>query len=384
MPPAAAVDATVVAIPFYFGSMEAERRWLRRRAEVDGTVAGRLRPSRTRSPACRWAWARSCSPWRRTPARQARDPRAWPLRQGAGRHRRRGGRGHDRRRPPRPRPDVESSRRPGGRLRGRSAASRATVGSAGSPASAGPWPWPPVGLAVASTVSDRTAASRMWVKRQAHDRGRGPVAWALGHRRVGLHLLLEPPVHAREPRACGPSTSCTTRASATTSRPRCASRWPTSLGMFAALRRCCRLRRHPARARSQHGPRHQPAVPVLDPHRRDPHARPGRGGAATPPSHHRVHHGSNRQYLDRNHGSILIIWDRLFGTFEREDEPVVYGLTKNIDTFTPAGSPPTSTATSSATSPRRRPGGTGCPSSSAAPAGPTAATPPRPRPAFRT
>lgn len=51
------------------------------------------------------------------------------------------------------------------------------------------------------------------------------------------------------------------------------------------------------------------------------------------PSHHRVHHGSNRQYLDRNHGSILIVWDRLFGTFEPEDERVVYGLTKNIDTF---------------------------------------------------
>jgi sterol desaturase/sphingolipid hydroxylase (fatty acid hydroxylase superfamily) len=54
------------------------------------------------------------------------------------------------------------------------------------------------------------------------------------------------------------------------------------------------------------------------------------------PSHHRVHHGSNRRYLDRNHGSILIIWDRLFGTFEREDEPVVYGLTRNIETFNPA------------------------------------------------
>ncbi|HLN42229.1 MAG TPA: sterol desaturase family protein [Acidimicrobiales bacterium] len=53
------------------------------------------------------------------------------------------------------------------------------------------------------------------------------------------------------------------------------------------------------------------------------------------PSHHRVHHGSNRQYLDRNHGSILILWDRLFGTFEPEDERVVYGLTKNIDTFNP-------------------------------------------------
>jgi sterol desaturase/sphingolipid hydroxylase (fatty acid hydroxylase superfamily) len=53
------------------------------------------------------------------------------------------------------------------------------------------------------------------------------------------------------------------------------------------------------------------------------------------PSHHRVHHGSNRQYLDRNHGSILILWDRLFGTFEPEGERVVYGLTKNIDTFQP-------------------------------------------------
>jgi hypothetical protein len=53
------------------------------------------------------------------------------------------------------------------------------------------------------------------------------------------------------------------------------------------------------------------------------------------PSHHRVHHGSNRQYLDRNHGGILIVWDKLFGTFEPEDEPVVYGLTKNIDTFNP-------------------------------------------------
>jgi sterol desaturase/sphingolipid hydroxylase (fatty acid hydroxylase superfamily) len=53
------------------------------------------------------------------------------------------------------------------------------------------------------------------------------------------------------------------------------------------------------------------------------------------PSAHRVHHGSNQQYIDRNHGSILIVWDKLFGTFEPEGEPVVYGLTKNIDTFNP-------------------------------------------------
>jgi sterol desaturase/sphingolipid hydroxylase (fatty acid hydroxylase superfamily) len=54
------------------------------------------------------------------------------------------------------------------------------------------------------------------------------------------------------------------------------------------------------------------------------------------PSHHRVHHGTNRQYLDRNHGGILILWDRLFATFKPEEEPVVYGLTTNIDTFDPA------------------------------------------------
>ncbi len=53
------------------------------------------------------------------------------------------------------------------------------------------------------------------------------------------------------------------------------------------------------------------------------------------PSHHRVHHGSNVQYLDRNHGGVLILWDRLFGTFEPEGEAVVYGLTKNIHTFNP-------------------------------------------------
>ena len=53
-------------------------------------------------------------------------------------------------------------------------------------------------------------------------------------------------------------------------------------------------------------------------------------------SHHRVHHGRNRQYLDRNHGSILIVWDKWFGTFEPEREPVVYGLTKNLNSFNPA------------------------------------------------
>jgi sterol desaturase/sphingolipid hydroxylase (fatty acid hydroxylase superfamily) len=53
------------------------------------------------------------------------------------------------------------------------------------------------------------------------------------------------------------------------------------------------------------------------------------------PSHHRVHHGSNELYLDRNYGGILIVWDRLFGTFQGETERVRYGLTQNLRTFKP-------------------------------------------------
>lgn len=53
------------------------------------------------------------------------------------------------------------------------------------------------------------------------------------------------------------------------------------------------------------------------------------------PSHHRVHHGSNPQYLDKNYGGIFIIWDRLFGSFAPEREKVVYGLTHNIQTHNP-------------------------------------------------
>lgn len=53
------------------------------------------------------------------------------------------------------------------------------------------------------------------------------------------------------------------------------------------------------------------------------------------PSHHRVHHGANVRYLDRNYAGIFIVWDRLFGTFEPEGERVEYGLTKNLETFNP-------------------------------------------------
>ena len=45
------------------------------------------------------------------------------------------------------------------------------------------------------------------------------------------------------------------------------------------------------------------------------------------PSHHRVHHGSDAKYIDKNFGGILIIWDRIFGTFQKEEELPNYGLT---------------------------------------------------------
>jgi len=50
------------------------------------------------------------------------------------------------------------------------------------------------------------------------------------------------------------------------------------------------------------------------------------------PSVHRVHHGSNNQYLDKNYGGILMLWDKMFGTFQREEATVIYGLTRNINT----------------------------------------------------
>ncbi|MCB9226366.1 MAG: sterol desaturase family protein [Chitinophagales bacterium] len=53
------------------------------------------------------------------------------------------------------------------------------------------------------------------------------------------------------------------------------------------------------------------------------------------PSHHRVHHGSNIKYLDQNHAGVLIIWDRMFNTFQKEEEKVVYGITTNIHTYNP-------------------------------------------------
>lgn len=53
------------------------------------------------------------------------------------------------------------------------------------------------------------------------------------------------------------------------------------------------------------------------------------------PSHHRVHHGSNPKYIDKNHAGTLIIWDRMFGTFQKEEEDVYFGITKPLNSWNP-------------------------------------------------
>jgi len=53
------------------------------------------------------------------------------------------------------------------------------------------------------------------------------------------------------------------------------------------------------------------------------------------PSHHRVHHGRNPKYIDKNHAGVFIIWDRLFGTFQVEEERPVYGITTPINSWNP-------------------------------------------------
>jgi len=53
------------------------------------------------------------------------------------------------------------------------------------------------------------------------------------------------------------------------------------------------------------------------------------------PSHHRVHHGRDPEYIDKNHAGVFIIWDKMFGTFQEEKQRPVYGITNPTETFNP-------------------------------------------------
>jgi len=58
-------------------------------------------------------------------------------------------------------------------------------------------------------------------------------------------------------------------------------------------------------------------------------------GVINTPSAHRVHHACNRQYIDRNYGGVLMVWDRLFGSYQAESEPPVYGVTSGFHGHNP-------------------------------------------------
>jgi len=53
------------------------------------------------------------------------------------------------------------------------------------------------------------------------------------------------------------------------------------------------------------------------------------------PSSHRVHHASNPEYIDKNYGNMFIVWDRVFGTYAKEESEVIFGITENVKTFNP-------------------------------------------------
>ena len=325
MAPSAGVDATVVAIPFYFASMEAERRWLQRRAEVEGpSPADYERPDTIASltmgvaslvvPLASQALVRHVTPGR---GRFGKALVGTAL--GAALITTVADRVASAPGPPAAPPEVTAR----GRTRRRWARALARAG--------GPVAVATGGLAVASTLADRTSPARMWRKGQAHDRGSGPAAWALAvlgwdfiyywnHRfmhEVRAMWALHVVHHSSE------------RYNLST-----ALRQPVAdvLGVWVPYGLLSRVGIRPALVAQARGINllyqywiHTDAIRSL-----------GAGEEVlNTPSHHRVHHGSNKRYLDRNHGSILIVWDRLFGTFQREDEPVVYGLTKNIETFSP-------------------------------------------------
>ena len=322
---ATGVDATVVAIPFYFASMEAERRHLARRAEAEGpTPADYERPDTVASlsmgvaslvvPLASHLLVRHVTPGRgrfgkalvgtAVGAAVATTVADRVLARPAPAH----GEAGDA-------PRAHRTRRWARRV--------ARVG--------GPVAVATGGLAVTSALADRTSAARMWRKGQRHDRGTGPVAWGLAvlgwdfiyywnHRCMhevrgmwAIHVVH----HSSE------------RYNLST-----ALRQPVAdvLGVWLPYGLLSRLGIRPSLVQQARGINllyqywiHTDAIRRL--------------GAAeevlNTPSHHRVHHGSNARYIDRNHGSILILWDRLFGTFQREEEPVVYGLTKNIESYSP-------------------------------------------------
>ena len=203
---------------------------------------------------------------------------------------------------------------------------RKVAGAAGVAAIAGG------GVAVCSTLASRTTLSRMWDRRLVRDLGTGPLALAvavLGWDFIYYwnHRLMH---ESRFMWAIHVVHHSSERYNLST-----ALRQPVAeaFGTFVPYSSLALFGIRPSLIGSARSINllyqywiHTDAINRLEPVE----------GVLNTPSAHRVHHGSNGRYLDRNHGSILVVWDRLFGTYEEEDEPVVYGLTRNINTFRPS------------------------------------------------
>ena len=313
-------DLTVAAVPFYFGSMEVERRFLRTRAAANGpspvdyersdTVASlamgvgsllapfaadaiirRVTPGTGRFPKVLVRTAAAAAVLTTVADRLA----TW---------------------------DEEA--RPERRRRiGRLARRAARIG--------GPTTLATATLALSTTVRQRTSAKKLWKRNGGRDLGTGPLAWTAAI--VGWdaiyywnHRLMH---EVRGMWAVHVVHHSSERYNLST-----ALRQPVAdvLGVFVPYGLLSLVGVRPRLIEQARGVNllyqywiHTDAIRRI--------------GAAeevlNTPSHHRVHHGANTKYIDRNHGSILIVWDRLFGTFQREEEPVIYGLTKNLDSYDP-------------------------------------------------
>ena len=330
-----ATDPTVMAVPFYFGSMEVERRYLKRRSAIRGPSPADYTPQDTRASLAMGVGSLLMP--------LAVDVVVRRILPGRGRH----GRalvgtavaaavvttvadrlaGHDTAEAADARDRVVHDHDPApsaDRRRVRCWARKVRRVTGPVAVATGT-------LAVSTWTQDRTSPKRMWQKGQRHDRGQGPLAWLaaiagwdfiyywnhrLMHEVRGLWAIHV--VHHS-----GERYNLST-----------ALRQPVAdvLGVWVPYGWLARLGIRPALIAQARGINllyqywiHTDTIGSLG----------ASEAVLNTPSHHRVHHGSNRAYIDRNHGSILIVWDRLFGTFQREDEPVVYGLTKNINTYNP-------------------------------------------------
>ena len=333
---AMATDPTVLAIPFYFGSMEAERRYLRRRAEEVGPSAADYTGPDARAslsmgvlslvaPFASHALVKTLIPGKGKHAKLLIGTAvgAAVVTTVADRVA-----GHEPDEPADPRDQVVDDHDPVGTDR---AANRRRWARRIRRVT-GPLAMGAGTLAVSTWTTARTSPARMWEKGQRRDLGDGPLAWAVAIAGWDLIYYWN---HRLMHEVRGLWAIHVVHHSSEHYNLSTALRQPVAdvVGVWVPYGWLSRLGVRPSLVAQARGINllyqywiHTDAIRSIG---------PGEEVLNTP-SHHRVHHGSNQRYIDRNHGSILIIWDRLFGTFQREEEPVVYGLTKNIGTYNPA------------------------------------------------